>query len=696
MPIFPRTVHNADMAAPAPGSGAGARGRGRGRGGGAGRGRGRGGAGGQGQGQSLGGQGAHLAQAFSNHTGASTPVVASTDPTPAGTPPPPTVSTYLSTTTFSSLSSQVDARLLGAVPFEFMSEVQAATIQPALRGVDVLAQAKTGTGKTVAFLLPAINKILSRPGPGPAPPKGKVSCLILSPTRELALQIEKEAKMLLANLGGAVGVQHVVGGTNMNSEQNKLARDRCDILVATPGRLLDHLNHTPGTTDRFSNLSTYVLDEADRMLDMGFRKELEKINAFLPRGNKQSLLFSATIPPGVRQVANLSSDAEFINTLSEEESNTHQHIPQQSIVAPMTDLLPLTLALLLEEFERHSTKAKVIVFSPTARAAALAAEVFRSAPVTSLLSAICKGPFSVGEIHSRKSQGARVSATKTFAEASSAILFSSDVAARGVDFPGVTAVFQVGLPASTEQYIHRIGRTGRAGAVGGRGVLVLADFEAGFMAQREMRELPIAPHPGLSEQKRSISDQTMLAALEATPDEPKAQAYQAALGYYKSELKMLRWSPAELVANMNAYASDALRYKDGQPPLLAKTVGKMGLKGVPGLNIVKELPAKGAAPPRGGGAPRQQQYPAQGGQQGQGRSISRSENGRGQEKKPRVDMPVQGSGGRGRGGAQGQNQRGAARGGRGGRGVAQVQRPVIAGSAPAAAHAAVNDPYGGW
>lgn len=669
MPRFPETTSDAP-AVNISGAGRGI-GRSRGRGG-----RGRGGGG--------GGGGQPRPARIAPQTGTSTPVVATNDPTPAGTPPPPTVSTYLSSTRFASLAGQVDERLLRAVPFEFMSEVQAATIQPALKGVDVLAQAKTGTGKTVAFLLPAINKLLA----GAPPQKGSVSCLILSPTRELALQIEKEAKMLLANLGGIIGVQHVVGGTNMGTEQKSLARDRCDILVATPGRLLDHLNNTPGTAQRFNRLSTYVLDEADRMLDMGFRKELEKINAHLPTQNRQSLLFSATIPPGVRQVANLSSNAEFINTLSEEESNTHQHIPQQSIVAPMADLLPITLALLLEEFERHSTKAKVIVFSPTARAAALAAEVFRTPPVTSLLSAICKGPFSVGEIHSRKSQGARVSATKTFAEASSAILFSSDVAARGVDFPGVTAVFQVGLPASPEQYIHRIGRTGRAGATGGRGVIVLADFEAGFMAQREMRELPIAPHPGLSEQKTSISAQTMLAALDATPDEPKAQAYQAALGYYKSELKTLRWTTKDLVDGMNAYARDALRYKDGQPPLLAKTVGKMGLKGVQGLNIVRELPEKGARQQGRQHGYQQQQQP---------RLDSRSESGHGAGKKARTDFAPPAQNGRGRGGAQA--PRGGARGGRGGRGGGfgggqQSQRANA--PAPASATSAVNDEYGGW
>lgn len=241
---------------------------------------------------------------------ADTPVLSDSESTSG---PAPTVSTYLSSVRFDSLRDRVDARLLKAIPFEYMSEVQAATLEPALSGVDVLAQAKTGTGKTVAFLVPSINRLLnSANGAGPGAGKGKVGVLALSPTRELALQIEKEAKLLLSGLGGIVGVQHVVGGTNMSSEQKKLASERCDLLIATPGRLLDHLANTPGMAARFSNIQTVILDEADRMLDMGFRKDLEKINTFLPSRStspRQALLFSATIPPGVRDVADLSPDA---------------------------------------------------------------------------------------------------------------------------------------------------------------------------------------------------------------------------------------------------------------------------------------------------------------------------------------------------------------------------------------------------
>ncbi|KAL9933416.1 hypothetical protein V8E36_007592 [Tilletia maclaganii] len=513
----------------------------------------------------------------------------------------PTVSSHLSDVSFYSLAGRIDDRLLQAVKFPMLSEVQAATLEPALSGADVLAQAKTGTGKTVAFLLPTIHQLLQNPSWDPE----LIRCLILSPTRELTLQIEREAKMLLTHVSPAVmGVQHAVGGTSMRTEQNRLlSRQRCDILVATPGRLLDHLQNTPGMQDKFGSLAVYILDEADRMLDMGFRQELAKINALLPDRRthpRQALLFSATLPKGIRETANLNANAHHVNTLSEEEANTHAHVPQQSLIAEdQVDVFPLTLALLVEELQKNPQTAKVIVFSPTARAAGLSAEIFRSRAVSDFLRDHIQGPepFTVGEVHSRRSQPQRVHATEEFSKARRGVLFSSDVAARGVDFPGVTAVFQVGLPANAEQYIHRIGRTGRAGAAG-RGVILLAEFEKYFVNTAAMKELPIQPHPHpnggllLDESRRVIEE----ALLREVPDESKAQAYQASLGYYKSDLRNLRLGIHDLVRILNYYAKRALLYNGGgpglPPPLLTKTVGKMGLKGTPGLNVVKQLPHK--------------------------------------------------------------------------------------------------------
>lgn len=590
----------------------------------------------------------------------------------------PTVSTHLSNVSFDSLRGRVDERLLSAIPFPLMSEVQAATLGPALEGHDLLARAKTGTGKTIAFLLPTLNRILNQK---PSAPANRISCLVMSPTRELALQIEKETEMLLKNIGGQhIGVQHVVGGTNMKAEETKLNKQRCDILIATPGRLLDHLTNSRGIAEKFSALQVYILDEADRMLDMGFRQELAKIGQFLPnRRNvpRQALLFSATIPAGIREVADLDANAQYIDTLGDEEDNTHAHVAQQFVVAPkLADVYPLTLALLLEELKASPDAAKVIVFAPTARAAGLAAELFRSKAIGELLQD-GRGTFTIGEVHSRKSQAQRVKATKEFAETRRGVLFSSDVAARGIDFPGVTAVFQAGLPASPDQYIHRIGRTGRAGAQG-HSVIVLASFESYFLQNNEMKGLPLSAHPEIpAATLNTCRSAVQQGLLNDVADESKAQAYAASLGYYKSELRSLRWNADRLVQEMNVYASDALLYNGGSgttpPPLLAKTVGKMGLKGVSGLNIVRELPgAAGGSGGRGGGAPGA--GGARGGARGRGgpRPVP-SANGHdnamangGPLRRANPEGHNIGQGGRGGGNGGRGGGRGGSRGGRGG------------------------------
>lgn len=625
---------------------------------------------------------------------------------PSATPQPqqdrtevaPTVSTHLSTVPFASLSDRVDPRLLSAIPFPLMSEVQAATLGPALTGADLLARAKTGTGKTIAFLLPTLNRILAQK---PRAGQDKISCLIMSPTRELALQIEKETEMLLKNVnsggsGSVVGVQHVVGGTNMKAEHKRLTSQRCDILIATPGRLLDHLTNSNGVAGKFSHLQAYILDEADRMLDMGFRQELAKISKFLPNRAqvpRQALLFSATIPEGVREVADLDKNAVYVNTVSEEEDNTHAHVAQKSVIAPKSaDIYPMTLALLLQELERAPTTAKVIVFAPTARAAGLAAELFRSKAVLALLQD-GNGSFSIGEVHSRKSQAQRVKATKEFAEARRGILFSSDVAARGIDFPGVTAVFQTGLPASSDQYVHRIGRTGRAGAEG-HSIIVLASWESYFLNGKDMKELPITPYGQLP---KELLDRCRTAVtrglLDDVTDESKAQAYQASLGYYKSELRSLRWNVDQLVHHMNEYASEALLYAGGgpgaqSPPLLAKTVGKMGLKGTKGLNIVKELPGAGGAT---GGRGGQGQGQGRGGASGRGGGQARAlRNAPPAPPIPQGHVPGQQPGrGRGRGNAR-------VRGGGAGSGAGRTVGTNGGGWGDAGATAGGGGAGGGW
>ncbi|GAA6051794.1 hypothetical protein JCM3770_004976 [Rhodotorula araucariae] len=576
--------------------------------------------------------------------------LASTVTTPSMTPrvatpiPGSALSKTFSSTRFADfvqqgLISQQTARGIAQGGYEYCTEVQAQTLPVCLTGVDVLAQARTGTGKTLAFLIPSIENLLRAPT---QPPKGQISVLVLSPTRELAIQIEDSAKVLLS--GTPFKAQHVVGGTNMNAEAKRLANERCDFLVATPGRLLDHLQNG-NLKPKLAGLRTLIFDEADRLLEQGFRQDCERIISHLPNRQqvpRQSLMFSATIPAQVHQLGSIAllPSHKFISTIPADEENTHQAVPQFSLLPPsLLDVFPQTLALLRDELRQHGAATKVMVFLPTARATGLVAALFKRVGLQQLAPG-----FEVYEIHSRKSQSQRNAAAEAFKVAQGGVLFSSDVTARGMDFPNVTAVLQVGLPASLEQYIHRLGRTARAGATTtaqGKGVIVLAPFEAFFLRRRGVDALPIQAHPlaqsalapGAQAVEQARAD--LARASADVDDETKGQFYAASLGFYKGFLRdAFRGSAAEMVALWNDFAtqpaaSGGLGCPD-VPGMLASTVGKMGLKGTPGLRIIKELPGK-----EGGGS---------GGRNGGG--------GRG--------------GGRGgaRGGAGGRGGRGGARGGR--------------------------------
>ncbi|KAF5375697.1 hypothetical protein D9615_009383 [Tricholomella constricta] len=516
----------------------------------------------------------------------------------------PTASRHFSDRKFqdANLSTQSKA----GIEHEFMSDVQAATLDLGLAGKDLLVQAKTGTGKTIAFLLPAIERLLK----AKQPLKG-ISVLVLAPTRELALQIEEEAKQLLKH-HKRFTVGHVIGGTKANQSLNTLLKKPPTILIATPGRLHDHLS-SPEIAVQFSSLQALVYDEADRLLDQGFRRELRGILSALPDRRqvpRQVMLFSATISDEIKQISKetLSADHAFVSTLLEDEVNTHAHVPQTHIIAPFASTLPLALHILRQERLTHAlptgttSLSKTIVFFPTARHVSFAYELLSTLP----------GLPPVLELHSRKSQDARTKASARFRDATEAVLLSSDVAARGMDFPGVTLVLQLNLPASTEQYIHRLGRTARAGA-GGRGILVLDPAEQRFLALKDVRPLGIAPDPQFAQFMLSPAAQEYAEVRDATTgkgkgkvdEDTKAQAYRAWLGYYNSHLKLVGWDKGALVGAGNAYVREALGWQGGDgdgalPEIETRMVGKMGLRDVPGLNIVKtaERAARGGS--RGG------------------------------------------------------------------------------------------------
>lgn len=458
--------------------------------------------------------------------------------------------------------------------YSTMTHVQEATLPVILSGKDVLAKAKTGTGKTLAFLIPAVERLIAKDKLGGLS-KGCIGVLVISPTRELAFQITTEASKLL-RFHPHYSVGSVVGGTDIKKDQKMLAKGPT-ILVATPGRLIDHFQNTSGMPALFRSLETFVLDEADRMLDMGFRPDVERILTYLPKPGQhglQTLMFTATVSPALEPVMRLAlkADHRFINTVPEDAEQTHLHVKQVAHECPLEDVFVRTYQIIKEAMKEPNYK--VLVFFTTARTTQFAADLFS-----------IKLGLPILQIHSRKSQSYRTKVSEQFRKESNLVLFSSDVSARGVDYPNITCVIQVGV-TDRESYIHRLGRTARAGA-GGRGVLLLMPEEK--YCRAELHDLPIEDEalpaftptdPDLLAMQAAIRSVVGHEELRVSAE----QAFQAWLGFYNGCCRKLGWSKEQLVAKANFLATRCMGLN--QPPRLPRrTVGKMNLSGTKGLLV---------------------------------------------------------------------------------------------------------------
>lgn len=329
-------------------------------------------------------------------------------------------------------------RALAAENYETPTPIQAQTIPAALKRRDVLGCAQTGTGKTAAFALPILNR-LGQENRTAKPNRPLV--LLLAPTRELAIQIGQS----FATYGKHLKLRHtlVYGGVNQTSQVRAMNRGS-HILVATPGRLLDLMNQGHIKLDQ---LEVFVLDEADRMLDMGFMPDLKRIIRELPK-QRQSLFFSATMAPAIVELTQtLLTDPVSVNVTPK--SRSVDKIDQRVIFVPRKGKQEL-LQRVLTDGDTH----RAIVFTKTKRAANIVAERLN------------RGGIKSAAIHGNKSQNARQRALDAFRNNFVKVLVATDVAARGIDIDGVTHVINFDLPLEPEAYIHRIGRTGRAGAEG--------------------------------------------------------------------------------------------------------------------------------------------------------------------------------------------------------------------------------------
>ncbi|MEW6131782.1 MAG: DEAD/DEAH box helicase [Pseudomonadota bacterium] len=317
--------------------------------------------------------------------------------------------------------------------------IQAEAIPVVMQGHDLMASAQTGTGKTAAFMLPALHKLSEPPkGPGKGP-----RILVLSPTRELAQQISAAAAKYGKYLRRAKCVS-ILGGTPY-PVQNRLLASPVDILVATPGRLIDHLQR--GRID-FSRLEMLVLDEADRMLDMGFIEDVETIASATP-ASRQTVLFSATLDGKMAQIAkNLLREPKRVEVAGARQR--HENIEQRLHFCDDLEHKTRILDHLLRDVEMN----QAIVFTATKRDAdQLAGDLYQQG-------------YPVAALHGDMHQGARNRTLTRLRRGEIRILVATDVAARGIDVAGISHVINFDLPRQAEDYVHRIGRTGRAGAFG--------------------------------------------------------------------------------------------------------------------------------------------------------------------------------------------------------------------------------------
>ncbi|KAI9679409.1 MAG: ATP-dependent RNA helicase dbp4 [Caeruleum heppii] len=378
--------------------------------------------------------------------------------------------------------SRVTASGLEASHFQTLTDIQAKAVPLALKGHDILGAAKTGSGKTLAFLVPVLENLYRRRWTE----MDGLGALIISPTRELAIQIFEVLRKIGRYHTFSAGL--IIGGKSLQEEQERLAR--MNLLVCTPGRILQHLDQTAAF--EVDNLQMLVLDEADRLMDMGFQGTVDAIVSHLPR-DRQTMLFSATQTKKVSDLARLSlRDPEYVAVHEAAMSATPSTLQQHYIVTPLPEKLNT-----LFSFIRSNVKSKILVFMASGKQVRFVYESFRHLqPGVPLL-----------HLHGRQKQTARLDITSKFSSAKHSCLLATDVVARGLDFPAVGWVIQLDCPEDADTYIHRVGRTARYER-DGRAVLFLEPTEEeGMLKRLEQKKVPIERINVREKKQQSIQHQ---------------------------------------------------------------------------------------------------------------------------------------------------------------------------------------------
>ncbi|GMH81416.1 hypothetical protein TrVE_jg13900 [Triparma verrucosa] len=544
---------------------------------------------------------------------------------------------------FMTLSHAISSPTLSAVRktmgFKKMTLEQCQMLPAVLEGKDILVRSNTGTGKTISFLIPCIERAseLRR--------QSQVSALIISPTRELASQTAEMANQLVV-FNTDIIIDIFMGGKNINSEVARCEKGYPTILIVTPGRMLDHLERDEGKLEQqLANLNTLVLDESDQLLAAGFLPSIETIIQYIPMTSPdlQTMMFTATVPPSLHEVVSstLKPDGYFLDA---DESKTKWGLSQFNIEknvmlnskspAPLTKIEPITNAMkraaqiaasrtslgLDSTREKPATNPsatianfkdmvgtsivqhyvscdissqalmlkrllslscarkdyKVIVFFQTARATAYFVSLMSEVHFIDVL-----------EMHSRKSQPHRAHVSHKFKTEYDQVLFTSDVSARGVDYPNVTCCIQFGLPQNVENYIHRCGRSGR-GIQGGLSIVLLSEFERFFLEELEEQGIEV---PRL-EVELGGEEEEIIKKLKGRMDVPKSKEllnraklhYQAWIGYYCSHTKRLGIEKEDIVNKSIVHALEVLGL-DEVPAIKKSTAEKMAVDGIPGIRI---------------------------------------------------------------------------------------------------------------
>lgn len=363
--------------------------------------------------------------------------------------------------------SQPTLKAIEKMGFTTMTSVQARTIPPLLAGRDVLGAAKTGSGKTLAFLIPAIELLHSLK----FKPRNGTGIIVITPTRELALQIFGVARELMEFHSQTFGI--VIGGANRRQEAEKLMKG-VNMLIATPGRLLDHLQNTKGFV--FKNLKALIIDEADRILEIGFEDEMRQIIKILPNEDRQSMLFSATQTTKVEDLARISlrPGPLFINVVPETDNSTADGLEQGYVVCDSDKRF-----LLLFSFLKRNQKKKIIVFLSSCNSVKYYAELLNYIDLPVL------------ELHGKQKQQKRTNTFFEFCNAERGILICTDVAARGLDIPAVDWIIQFDPPDDPRDYIHRVGRTARGTKGKGKSLMFLTPNELGFLRYLKASKVPL-------------------------------------------------------------------------------------------------------------------------------------------------------------------------------------------------------------